>query len=68
VNRTAEPGINTLETEAWPSRVSLTPGAKIIAPESLVNPQKVLVSPLHIKLGLIKQFVKALQRRGNCFK
>jgi len=32
---------------------------------------KVLLSPLHIKLGLIKQYVKALDRKkeeGECFK
>jgi hypothetical protein len=48
----------------WPSRVSLTPGAMNIAQESLVDPQKVLIPPLHIKLGFMKQF---LQRDGNCF-
>jgi hypothetical protein len=44
------------------------PGAKNIARESLVDPQKVLLPPLHVKLGLMKQFVKALQRGGNCFR
>jgi hypothetical protein len=34
----------------------------------LVDPQKVLSPPLHIKLGLMKQFVKALQRDGHCSK
>jgi hypothetical protein len=52
----------------WPSRVSLTPGAKNIARGSLVDPQKVLFPPLHIKLGLMKQFLKALQTDKNCFK
>ena len=28
----------------------------------------ILLSPLHIKLGLIKQFVKALDKDGNCYK
>jgi hypothetical protein len=44
------------------------PGAKNIAQERLVDPQKVLLPPLHIKLGLMKQFVKALQRDEDCFK
>jgi hypothetical protein len=52
----------------WPSRVSLMPGAKNTVRESLVDPQKALLPPPHIKLGLMKQFVKALQRDGNCFK
>jgi hypothetical protein len=46
---------------------ALMPGAKNIAWENLVHPQKVLL-PLHTKLGLMKQFVKALQREENCFK
>ncbi|GBO06096.1 hypothetical protein AVEN_245217-1 [Araneus ventricosus] len=27
-----------------------------------------LLPPLHIKLGLMKQFVKALPKEGECFK
>ena len=34
----------------------------------LINPKKVLLPPLHIKLGLIKQFVKALDKDGAAFK
>jgi hypothetical protein len=45
----------------WPSSVNLTPGAKNIAQESMVDPHKVLLPPLHTNLGLMKQFVKALQ-------
>ncbi|XP_017466776.1 PREDICTED: uncharacterized protein LOC108359425 isoform X2 [Rhagoletis zephyria] len=36
--------------------------------EPLVDPQKVLMPPLHIKLGLIKQFVKALDKNSSAFK
>jgi hypothetical protein len=35
------------------------PVAKIIAWEILVDPQKALLPPAHIKLDLMKQFVKA---------
>jgi hypothetical protein len=59
---------STPETEAMDKQSHLTPGAKNIAPESLVDPQKALLPPLRIKLGLIKQSVKALQRDGNCLK
>lgn len=52
----------------WPSRKSLTPGNKNIMRSSLVDPKKVLLPPLHIKLGLMKQFVKALDKSGQCFK
>ncbi|GFX99059.1 hypothetical protein TNCV_4810071 [Trichonephila clavipes] len=36
--------------------------------QSLVDPKKILFAPLHIKLGLMKQFVKALDKEGECFK
>ena len=32
-----------------------------------MDPKKVLLPPLHIKLGLMKQFVKALPREGDGF-
>jgi hypothetical protein len=35
---------------------------------SLADPQKVLLPPLHIKLGVMKQFVKALDKSGSCFQ
>lgn len=34
----------------------------------MVPPEKVLLPPLHIKLGLMKQYVKSLQKDGDCFK
>jgi hypothetical protein len=34
----------------------------------LFDPKKILLPPLHIKLGMVKQFVKALPKTGNCFK
>ena len=34
----------------------------------LINPKKVLLPPFHIKLGLIKQFAKALDKDGAAFK
>jgi hypothetical protein len=67
VDGTVEPGVNT-GNRSNGQAVSLTPGAKNIEQEGLVDPQKVLLPPLHIKLGLMKQFVKALQRDGNCLK
>ena len=33
----------------------------------LVDRHKILLPPLHIKLGLIKQFTKALDKDGSCF-
>jgi hypothetical protein len=34
---------------------------------SLVNPENVFLPPLHIKLGLIKNFVKAMDKSGEGF-
>jgi hypothetical protein len=36
--------------------------------KSLVDPKKILLPPIDIKLGIMKQFVKALPKTGNCFK
>ena len=33
--------------------------------EPLIYPSKILMPPMHIKLGLIKQFVKALDRNSE---
>jgi len=45
----------------WPARKKLTPGDKNILKPYLVEPSKIILPPLHIKLGLIKQFVKAMK-------
>jgi hypothetical protein len=52
----------------WPPRTNLIPGSKNVIHNSLVDPKKILLPPLHIKLGLMKQFVKALNKNNNCFK
>lgn len=52
----------------WSLRETLKPGEKNVINTTLVPPEKVLLPPLHIKLGLMKQFVKSLQKDGNCFR
>ncbi|GFY26702.1 uncharacterized protein TNCV_2880301 [Trichonephila clavipes] len=54
--------------QTWPVRKALIPGVKNVERQSLVDPKKILFPPLHIKLGLMKQFVKALDKEGECFK
>lgn len=51
----------------WPLRENIVPGLKNVLNEPLVEQQKIYLPPLHIKLGLIKNFVKALNREGNAF-
>ena len=36
--------------------------------DPIVNRDKIIFSPLHIKLGLMKQFVQALRLNGECFQ
>lgn len=48
----------------WPKRESLTPGLKNIKNPPLVQPNNIFLPPLHIKLGLVKNFVKAMDK--NC--
>jgi hypothetical protein len=52
----------------WPPRENLVVGSKNIAHPSCVAPSKVTLPPLHTKLGMMKQFVKALNKEGDCFK
>ncbi|GBM85111.1 hypothetical protein AVEN_62867-1 [Araneus ventricosus] len=49
----------------WSLRGALTPGEKI---SNLVPPEKLLLLPLHVKIGLMKQFIKSLPKYGECFR
>ena len=44
----------------WPLRDKLIPAKKSISYHPLVDPKMVLLPPLHIKLGHIKNFVQAM--------
>ena len=52
----------------WPVRSTFIPGKKNIVSLPLIDPSKILLPPLHIKLGLMKQFVTALSRDSKCFQ
>jgi hypothetical protein len=52
----------------WPARAEMVPcRAKNVINNPLVDRDRILFPPLHIKLGLIKQFTKALNKDGGCF-
>lgn len=51
----------------WPKRENMYVGEKNIINDPLVGREKIIFPPLHIKLGLMKQFVKALDKNGSCF-
>ena len=52
----------------WPTRSELVPGSLNVLAPLVVERFKIVFPPLHIKLGIIKQFVKALEEDCNCFK
>ena len=43
-------------------------GKQNVIKPPLVSRDKIILPPLHIKLGLIKQYVKALDKTGSCFE
>ena len=50
-------------------RAELIPGDKKVIANALIPSNKIIPPlPLHIKLGLMKQFVKALEKEGNFFE
>ncbi|KAI6653940.1 hypothetical protein LOD99_3116 [Oopsacas minuta] len=55
------------EKKNWPVRQKIAVGEKNIINEQLVIRDRIILLPLHIKLGLMKQFVKALNKDGTCF-
>ena len=56
------------QKQVRPKREEFVVGEKNVKNIPLINPKKVLLPPLHIELGLIKQFVKALDKDGAAFK
>ena len=63
---------NRASTEHWskklkPLRSELFPGSlNAVAP--LVERSEIVFPPPHIKLGIMKQFVKVLEKDGDCVK
>jgi hypothetical protein len=51
----------------WKKRQKLTPGERNVVHNPLVDAAKVFLPPLHIKLGLVKNFVKAMKKDGFVF-
>ena len=52
----------------WPIRETLEAGMPNIVNDPIVSREKIIFPPLHIKLGLMKQFVRALCIDGECFQ
>ena len=52
----------------WPIRPAAAVGRYNCSHLPLVDPQKVFLPPLHLKLGLIKNFIKAMDKKGTGFQ
>ena len=52
----------------WPLRKLYEVGKQNVKNVLLVNPKKIILPPLHIKLGFVKNFVKALDKEGEAFE
>lgn len=51
----------------WPKRENITVGRHNVKYVALVKMQNIILPPLHIKLGLVKNFIKRLDKEGQAF-
>ena len=51
----------------WPPRMCLTPGKMNVNNTPLISPEKIILPALHIKLGIVKQLVKAMDTNKPAF-
>jgi hypothetical protein len=51
----------------WPARKSLDPGIMNVENQPLVKMRKILLPSLHLKLGLMKNYVKAMNQEEAAF-
>jgi hypothetical protein len=64
VNGAAGTEKNHYIQKQWPKRDSLIPEKKNVLNNQLLNFEKVFLPPLHTELGLMKNFVKAMDKTG----
>lgn len=58
---------NHYSTKVWPERTEFVCGKSNVKYLPLMDPKNVILPPLHIKLGLMKNFVKAMNKEGDGF-
>jgi len=54
--------------DQWPQRQSLTPGTRNVIRKPLIKPYEVFPPALYIKLGIMKNFVMALDMKVPAIK
>jgi len=52
----------------WHMPENWVPGEKCVRNRPIVNKNNILLPPLHIKLGLVKNFVKPMNKQGKGFE
>ena len=63
----SQDGGNHYKKKVWSKRMLLERGSGNVINDLVVETSTVLLPPLRIKLGLMKQFEKALDKEGQCF-
>lgn len=58
---------NHYAVKVWPPQENPTISKYNVKHRSLIDPEMVYLPPLHIKLGLMKKFVKAMDSDGRAF-
>jgi hypothetical protein len=51
----------------WPARKSLEPGVMNVENQPLVEMSKILLPSMHLKLGLMKKLIKAMNQEEAAF-
>ncbi|GBO34126.1 hypothetical protein AVEN_215873-1 [Araneus ventricosus] len=59
---------NRFALQQEPQRSSFKPGEMNVEDPPLSEPHKIIIPTLHIKLGLVKNLVKAMHKNGLAFK
>jgi len=59
---------NHYVNKLWSKRTSPTPGEKNVTNPPLVLLEKIYLPHMHIKLGLMKNFVKSMDKTGRGFE
>lgn len=58
---------NQYSRVAWPARTIRNVGKDNVVAEALVPVDNILMPPLHVKLGIVSNFIKALNKDGEAF-
>jgi hypothetical protein len=56
------------KTKIWPPAANIVPGNKNVIHKPSVDRRNIILPPLHMKFGLLKNFVKAMDRNGDGFQ